>query len=113
MSIFAQGECPLLAAGASQGSLGEEAGAALCQGHQTPDNSPWGTPEALSHAGGTSGKAYLRNRKHEREATVETAVGTPRSEEEEQPYGRADIPHGDSTQRKGVRGKTEKETAGL
>lgn len=41
-------------------------------------------------------------------------MGTPRSEEEEQPHGRADIPHGDSTQRKGVRGKKqEKETARL
>lgn len=77
-------------------------------------NPPWGTPEALSHTGGTWGKVYLRNRKPERrrEPTGETAEGTPKSEKEEQPHGKADFPHTDSTQRKDVRGKKQKkETA--
>lgn len=75
----------------------------------------------LSHAGGTSGKVYLRNsRKHQRgrsrEQKGETTEGKSRSEEEEQLHSRPDIPHGEPTleQRKDVRRKEQqRETARL
>lgn len=59
-------------------------------------------------------RIFQKTPERRRDPIGETPEGTPKSEEKEQPHGRADIPHGDRTQRKGVRGKKwEKETAGL
>ena len=111
-------KCPLLAVGAAQGPLWREVEAALCWGQLVPENPAQGRAEAWGHAGGTSGTAYLRKhqRGRRREQKGETAEGTPRSEEEEELHGGADIPHGKTMlgQRKDVRRKEQwTETARL
>lgn len=75
------------------GSLGEEAGAAQCQGQQTLVNSPWGPQPHWWQLRESVFKKH-KTPERRREPTGETAEGTPKSEKEEQPCGKADFPHG-------------------